>query len=63
MKLATLKAGGRDGTLVVVSRDLAQARRVPEIAHTPAAGAGRLGRNGTEARRGGEAAGGGGRFG
>ena len=34
MKLATLKAGGRDGTLVVVSRDLAQARRVPEIAHS-----------------------------
>jgi fumarylacetoacetate (FAA) hydrolase len=24
MKLATLKRGGRDGTLVVVSRDLAQ---------------------------------------
>src|SRR5258708_32065354 len=33
MKLATLGLGGRDGTLVVVSRDLAQARRVPEIAH------------------------------
>jgi fumarylacetoacetate (FAA) hydrolase len=34
MKLASLKAGGRDGTLVVVSRDLACARRVPEIART-----------------------------
>ena len=34
MKLATLKAGGRDGTLVVVSRDLPSARRVPEIAHS-----------------------------
>ena len=34
MKLASLKAGGRDGTLVVVSRDLTQARRVPEIAHS-----------------------------
>ncbi len=34
MKLATLKEGGRDGTLAVVSRDLARARRVPEIAPT-----------------------------
>ena len=34
MKLASLKAGGRDGTLVVVSRDLSEARRVPEIAPT-----------------------------
>ena len=32
MKLASLKAGGRDGTLVVVSRDLSEARSVPEIA-------------------------------
>jgi len=32
MKLATLKAGGRDGTLVVVSRDLACCRAVPGIA-------------------------------
>lgn len=34
MKLATLKDGGRDGTLVVVSRDLTRAVRVPEIAGT-----------------------------
>lgn len=34
MKLATLKAGGRDGTLVVVSRDLRTAVAVGEIAPT-----------------------------
>ena len=34
MKLGTLKAGGRDGTLVVVSRDLSRAVRVPDIAAT-----------------------------
>lgn len=34
MKLATLKAGGRDGTLVVVSRDLARCQAVGEIART-----------------------------
>ncbi|MBK1838828.1 fumarylacetoacetate hydrolase family protein [Azospirillum sp. YIM B02556] len=34
MKLASLKAGGRDGTLVVVSKDLAKATKVPEIAAT-----------------------------
>jgi fumarylacetoacetate (FAA) hydrolase len=34
MKLASLKEGGRDGTLVVVSRDLSRAVRVPEIART-----------------------------
>jgi len=34
MKLATLKEGGRDGTLVVVSRDLARAVRVTEVART-----------------------------
>jgi len=34
MKLATLKEGGRDGTLVVVSRDLERAARVGEIAPT-----------------------------
>ena len=34
MKLATLKQGGRDGTLVVVSRDLAQCQAVSEIAAT-----------------------------
>ncbi|MEO8124476.1 MAG: fumarylacetoacetate hydrolase family protein [Burkholderiales bacterium] len=34
MKLATLKAGGRDGTLVVVCRDLSQFRGVPQIALT-----------------------------
>ncbi|WP_137938577.1 fumarylacetoacetate hydrolase family protein [Chitinivorax sp. B] len=34
MKLATLKAGGRDGTLIVVSRNLTQAVKVPEIAPT-----------------------------
>lgn len=32
MKLATIKNGTRDGQLVVVSRDLTQAVRVPEIA-------------------------------
>ena len=34
MKLASLKAGGRDGTLVVVSKDLQRCRRVPGIAAT-----------------------------
>jgi fumarylacetoacetate (FAA) hydrolase len=34
MKLATLKAGGRDGTLVVVSRDLVTCQPVPAIART-----------------------------
>jgi fumarylacetoacetate (FAA) hydrolase len=34
MKLASLKEGGRDGTLVVVSRDLSRAVRVPEAART-----------------------------
>lgn len=34
MKLASLKAGGRDGTLVVVSRDLDRAAAVPQIAAT-----------------------------
>ncbi|MDP3841246.1 MAG: fumarylacetoacetate hydrolase family protein [Oxalobacteraceae bacterium] len=34
MKLATLKTGGRDGTLVVVSRDLSLCRTVPEIARS-----------------------------
>ncbi|MBF5093138.1 fumarylacetoacetate hydrolase family protein [Azospirillum sp. INR13] len=34
MKLASLKAGGRDGTLVVVSRDLTRATPVAEIART-----------------------------
>jgi fumarylacetoacetate (FAA) hydrolase len=34
MKLASLKAGGRDGTLVVVSRDLVTCQAVPKIAHT-----------------------------
>ena len=34
MKLATLKAGGRDGTLVVVSTDLARCRAVPGVAAT-----------------------------
>lgn len=34
MKLASLRAGGRDGTLVVVSRDLSRAIRVPGIAPT-----------------------------
>ena len=32
MKLASLRAGGRDGTLVVVSRDLSRAVAVPQIA-------------------------------
>ena len=34
MKLASLKAGGRDGTLVVVNRDLTKAVCVPQIANT-----------------------------
>lgn len=34
MKLASLKAGGHDGTLVVVDRALARCVRVPEIAPT-----------------------------
>ncbi len=34
MKLATLKDGSRDGSLVVVSRDLTRAIAVPEIART-----------------------------
>jgi fumarylacetoacetate (FAA) hydrolase len=34
LKLGTLKAGGRDGTLIVVSRDLERAVRVEEIAGT-----------------------------
>jgi fumarylacetoacetate (FAA) hydrolase len=34
LKLASLKAGGRDGTLVVVSRDLGRAVAVPQIAAT-----------------------------
>lgn len=34
MKLATLKAGGRDGTLVVVRRDLTTCVSVPQIAAT-----------------------------
>jgi fumarylacetoacetate (FAA) hydrolase len=34
VKLASLKSGGRDGTLVVVSRDLSRAVAVPDIART-----------------------------
>ncbi len=34
MKLASLKIGGRDGTLIVVSRDLSRAISVPDIAAT-----------------------------
>ncbi|MBT7950739.1 MAG: fumarylacetoacetate hydrolase family protein [Gammaproteobacteria bacterium] len=34
MKLASLKEGGRDGTLVVVNRDMTQAVKVPDIART-----------------------------
>src|SRR5262245_61124062 len=34
MKLASLKEGGRDGTLIVVSRDLSRAVRVGDIAPT-----------------------------
>jgi len=34
MKLATLKSGGRDGTLIVVSRDLSLCQAVPAIART-----------------------------
>jgi len=34
LKLASLKSGGRDGTLVVVSRDLSRAVAVPDVALT-----------------------------
>jgi fumarylacetoacetate (FAA) hydrolase len=34
MKLASLRRGGRDGTLVLVSRDLTRAAAVPDIART-----------------------------
>ena len=34
MKLASLKEGGRDGTLVVVNRAMTQALKVPDIART-----------------------------
>ncbi|MGH8153457.1 MAG: fumarylacetoacetate hydrolase family protein, partial [Rhodanobacteraceae bacterium] len=34
MKLATLKEGGRDGTLIVVSRDLGHGVRAADIAPT-----------------------------
>jgi fumarylacetoacetate (FAA) hydrolase len=34
MKIATLKTAGRDGTLVVVNRDLTKAKAVPDIALT-----------------------------
>ncbi len=34
MKLASLREGGRDGTLIVVSRDLSRAVAVPDIAAT-----------------------------
>ena len=34
MKLATLQTGGRDGTLVVVSRNLLHCQPVPAIAAT-----------------------------
>ena len=34
MKLASLKAGGRDGTLIVVNRELTKAVRVSDIART-----------------------------
>jgi len=34
MKLASLKKGGRDGTLIVVSKDLKNACKVPNIANT-----------------------------
>jgi len=34
MKLASLKEGGRDGTLIIVSRDLAKAVRVSDVART-----------------------------
>ena len=34
MKLASLKEGGRDGTLIVVNRDMSRAVKVPDIATT-----------------------------
>ena len=34
MKLASLKEGGRDGTLIVVNRDMSRAVKVPDIAMT-----------------------------
>jgi catechol 2,3-dioxygenase-like lactoylglutathione lyase family enzyme len=46
MKLATLKRGGRDGTLVVVSRDLTRCQTVADMRYDAAAGARRLGGDG-----------------
>ena len=40
MKLASLKEGGRDGTLVVVNRNMSKAVKVPDIAPTIAGCAG-----------------------
>ena len=34
MKLASLKEGGRDGTLIVVNRDVTRAVKVADIANT-----------------------------
>nr|HPO25430.1 FAA hydrolase family protein [Arenimonas sp.] len=34
MKLGSLKAGGRDGTLIVVSKDLSKAVTVGDVAKT-----------------------------
>ncbi len=34
MKLASLKEGGRDGTLIVVNRDMSRAVKIPQIAPT-----------------------------
>ena len=34
MKLASLKEGGRDGTLIVVNRAMSKAVKVPDVAPT-----------------------------
>ena len=44
MKLGSLKAGGRDGTLIVVDRQLSRYVTVPEIALNLAGGVGSMGR-------------------
>ena len=50
MKLASLKEGGRDGTLIVVDRDLKRAVRADRHRADPAEGARRLGERRAQAR-------------
>ena len=45
MKLASLKEGGRDGTLIVVNRDMSRAVKVPADRTDPAGRTGELGGN------------------